>query len=1464
MKIINKNSLMLLLIITALDCSFYVFAAKDNNTTSQTGVISSLLDVSNINTNQVQFSDTVSDIMDLSKVTADGATGLMNGDSFLFINITPQTVTITSPLDASYINTNQVQVSGTVSDIMFLSNVTVNGVKAFMNGDSFYAVVPLIEGNNVVVAEANYLFNNEVTTSISVIVDTESPALISAISVSNIEVLLQFSESVQGGQNGAENLNAYSIKTVDTNSNLTVWDVNFWSLEPDTSTILLSTYSQASSNYKLTVSGIKDLAGNPIARPTIQVDHSSTFFVGTDPSGDTIVDTDGDGIHDHIELIGWEVIVKRTDGGEEVRNVTSDPRLADTDADGVDDNEERNGSMDPRNSDTDGDLLSDNQEWNTVYSDPTSQDTDGDGLNDGTEFNFFRTSPLFADTDGDQFDDFDEVAVGNRDALLSDLPSPRIRIGSVNLQLDTRFSFTNETGEQVSEDKTVETTLTRGEDETFSTSNENSTINTLQFSEQLESSVSFEPGPDGGLGGSVTATVGSTQGSERGSTFTKDESSGRSSEEAYHDSLTTTTARDIRESITREIIDAALKVDLTIENDNDVPFSIGNLELTAQTQNPLNRRNIIPIASMVPENEALDFVNIGALGDPSRGPFVFKTISVFPQQVQELMKNPRGLVVQLANFDITDEFGRNFAFVSQEVLDRTAGITFDMGDGRTESYRVATSSAHDPNTGTPLGISMEYALSIINLSRYEAIRDGGNGLVETQAVGDDVQVVPVFDSIEPGEVIITVGENGVIDSIDGGDDVVAAPDYDIPIQAATIRDGGNGIAESIANTDVDTQVIDLGETVVPGQVIVHAGNQTNANIDLSSPALGDDIKVGHHRVLTRFRDVKLNTDEKSFWILYTSGNTLGIDLDKLVLRSGEQYDFAFVQDKDDDSVWAREEFLHGSSDLLINTDGCNLNPAPDPCDTLTDPQEIQQGWRVQIKGSPQANLVYPNPVQGDSDRDRLVDHVEKACALDPRQRDTDLDGLTDWEELNGKLLEGGDINGTMVSRDPDTDLILHTIIPYDGFASGLIPHDAIAACNNLSFNGFATDPLNPDTDGDLVTDSLELQLGINPNDPTDGPLFLDDDGDGVPNKIEQDGFFATVNGVKLSKVFTSNPNNPDTDDDGLPDLLEHFIGSNPVDNDTDGDGLTDTNEYQGNGNACVTRNVGEKCVAFKDLVENNFQTFLAECDTAEVCSNAEIEQFLVDVGSAQYGTNLNEKDSDFDTVDDLLELTELVLTVNGENLTVVAPSSNPLDSDTDNDGLSDGEEVEPGADGFITNPRIADTDDDGVNDAREKALGTDPTNQDKKVTFAYSSIVGHETCGDPGNEMEMQGTWKIGNTVVVDMQGDGCPINENGTDNVITRSPQKTDCTVTDNAKKTVVMKPGDSVTMTTKGNDFEECDGEVVGSNCEQGGDEDELSPDVDETFSFSTVNSTTKSIEHFDGDNLCLTTTIKVTVAK
>jgi hypothetical protein len=1122
--------------------------------------------------------------------------------------------------------------------------------------------------------------------------DDTSPRIVNIGATGNTEVLVSFSEAMRGGIESAENPSHYRIVATDPLASadankldpsnpmpeapeVLIEDAQL--ILPDRKTVRLTTFSQSDLEYELTVFNVVDLAGNSMAPPDGSVNPSKGVFQGVPPSGNQNRDSDGDGLSDADEQRGWVVTIISADGVTITLEVTSDPFNADTDGDGIGDADEFQAALSPRSADSDGDTLTDYMEWHVIHSNGLRQDTDGDGLQDGVEFNVYRTSPILADTDGDQMPDPEEIAAGNRNPLVSDLPSPRISIGNVNLQLDTRFMFTSETGELVTEDKSVESTITRGEDETFSTSNENSTKKTLEFSQELQAS--FNAGPGIVEGVDIQATAGSRQGSERGNTFTTSQESARHSEEAYHESLTTSTARDIRESITREVVDATMKVAVSIDNVGEIPFTVSNLELSAQSQDPLDRRRMIPVAALVPENEGLGSVNIGALGDPSRGPFVFKTASVFPQQVQELMKNPRGLVIQLANFDITDNEGNNFAFTSQEVLDRTAGVTFDMGDGRVESYRVATASTHDPANGRPSGIKMSYLFEIIGLERYVTIRDGGNGVAESAATADDVAVAGFGGTIEPGTVIVRAGTNGTIDSLAEGDDELVQPDYETTLQ-----------------------------NNVPGQL--------------------------DRRVLTRFRDVEVDKATKSFWALFTTDLRSGVDVDDYIVRAGEQFDFAFVQDKDDDAVWAREEFLHGSSDLLENTDGCDNTPAPDPCDTLTDKQEIQEGWRVQLRGSPEGRLVYPNPNQGDSDRDTLTDNEEMACLLDPRQRDTDLDGLTDWEELNGKQIIDGVIVD-MVSRDYHTNQVVYVITPYDGTdpsGVGVFPHDAIPGC---SPNGFATDPLSADTDGDLVNDALELKLGLNPNDSSDGPTFLDDDGDGIPNSIEIDGWTRTVNGV--DEVFTSNPNVADSDSDLLPDLLEYYLGSNPLSMDTDDDGLTDTNEYRSAGEACVTETAGVMCVMFADRATFNFLEYRNECNAAAVCDNSAIDQALETAAARQYGTNLSEDDTDFDLLKDAYELGPRNIVVNGGNLTVY---SDPLDENSDEDGLNDKLE-----DDFGTDPENADTDDDSTYDDVEVnmvGLKRDPTNKDRRITLHYTTITFEASdCDYAANE---EWSWKPG------------------------------------------------------------------------------------------------------------------------
>lgn len=104
-----------------------------------------------------------------------------------------------------------------------------------------------------------------------------------------------------------------------------------------------------------------------------------------------------------------------------------------------------------------------------------------------------------------------------------------------------------------------------------------------------------------------------------------------------------------------------------------------------------------------------------------------------------------------------------------------------------------------------------------------------------------------------------------------------------------------------------------------------------------------------------------------------------------------------------------------------------------------------------------------------------------------------------------------------------------------------------------------------DSDGDGLTDSQEAQLGTDPNDPdTDGDELSDGDEVNVhgtdPLDFDTDGDLL-FDGSEIAAG--SDPLNPDSDGDGLTDGEEvHVRGTDPTDPDTDGDGLTDREEVQ--------------------------------------------------------------------------------------------------------------------------------------------------------------------------------------------------------------------------------------------------------------------------------------------------------------
>ena len=138
------------------------------------------------------------------------------------------------------------------------------------------------------------------------------------------------------------------------------------------------------------------------AAAIIDFDHDgltnfSEYIAGADPR---VADTDGDGLLD-----GAEVYVHRTD-----------PTKADTDGDGMPDGWEVQYAFNPlmpsdAAGDADADGLTNLQEYQNGTN-PRVADTDGDGLSDGLEVNTLHTNPASTDTDGDGVTDQREVEMG--------------------------------------------------------------------------------------------------------------------------------------------------------------------------------------------------------------------------------------------------------------------------------------------------------------------------------------------------------------------------------------------------------------------------------------------------------------------------------------------------------------------------------------------------------------------------------------------------------------------------------------------------------------------------------------------------------------------------------------------------------------------------------------------------------------------------------------------------------------------------------------------------------------------------------------------------------------------------------------------------------------------------------------------------------------------------------------------
>jgi len=399
-------------------------------------------------------------------------------------------------------------------------------------------------------------------------------------------------------------------------------------------------------------------------------------------------------------------------------------------------------------------------------------------------------------------------------------------------------------------------------------------------------------------------------------------------------------------------------------------------------------------------------------------------------------------------------------------------------------------------------------------------------------------------------------------------------------------------------------------------------------------------------------------------------------------------------DSDCDGISDLDERTGGTDPRLPDTDGDNISDG--------------------VESGVSAPVTTANPQAVSTCMNVLVD-ADPASTTDPNDTDSDDDGIPDGLEdrnLDGQLAGVTDLPRETDPTTGDTD--------GDGLCDG--PNDVDTVCTageDLNFDG-VTNPgeTNPriadiDSDGDGLNDYFESNEATNTTDPND-PDSDDDglcDGPGTVAGVCVGGEDLNRNGI--ADLNETHPLQDDSDCDALKDGEEAALGANPILTDTDGDLIPDGVE--------AGRAVLAGCASAALDADPSTTTDPAVKDTDGDGMNDGLEDRNRDgqLGAPTGGSPAQETDaSTADTDGDGLcdgPGTVATVCVAGEdrnrNGLVDGAETDPrvADVDTDMDGLTDPDETNT----YGTNPNVADTDGDGINDGDEiGSSNTDPLNFD--------------------------------------------------------------------------------------------------------------------------------------------------------
>jgi hypothetical protein len=393
-----------------------------------------------------------------------------------------------------------------------------------------------------------------------------------------------------------------------------------------------------------------------------------------------------------------------------------------------------------------------------------------------------------------------------------------------------------------------------------------------------------------------------------------------------------------------------------------------------------------------------------------------------------------------------------------------------------------------------------------------------------------------------------------------------------------------------------------------------------------------------------------------------------------------------------------------NSQTGVECPGIPTNPTLDDTDGdgLTDNREVGAG------GAPAAGQLRTDPTDPDTDNDGLCDGGSSVGDSD----DPAGPGCVGGEDVNNNGVKDGaesdailpDTDGDGLTDCQETDYIPNTVVYEHAYSCP----DPDGAGPLKGGDQFDTSPTVADSDGDLISDGIEVNIAAASGHTLTNPTKGDTDEDHLTDGAED----ANHNGIK--DTGETDPTLADTDNDGLTDCQETGYvanSANPVAEDT-----------------ASTRDCGAGVKKYKT------NPLVNDSDGDTIFDGTEVTNTVK--------TNPTKADTDADGLNDNVE------DVNQDGIKG-ATESDPTLADTDNDGLTDCEEtaaadsgthqvpvvntfdlggscLDPDGAGplvaahkFATSPVVADSDGDGLNDGPEVfrvvssvSVPTNPTKPD--------------------------------------------------------------------------------------------------------------------------------------------------------